>query len=564
MSIDVTINYRGIERAATGLASLEAKVGHLLTAEEKAALATDHFERAIRSHQRSTQRWRREMSDATRANEVFERSARGASLRVTEAKLPIEIYAKALGDVGRTVQGINPELDLFGQMLQSVSQGMSVAASMPGPWGVSLGALTGAMSAARAVMSHLKQESDDLARAQERAAASTRNLVDELRTARQVARLTSGTASISALSEVVDHADHVRGVIRQTLEDAREELRKAEQARYQTNDMSLRAQLKRDEAVRRHRAQVDSLVEALHNAEEGYDRAVAAQTRAVEREMEMLADLDRLQQEEDAQFRQTSRRGQGPRAAVREEEGDGVAGIVDDLLRDDFYDERIVAAELEVELQHEIARLREWQAEQDLAYANARKDAINDEWALINEINERNKRAQQAAAEERLAEARKITSVVGDSLQTIASTYNDLFGKVLEGQEDLEADWIDGTKNILKSIGDQMVAIGLKEALEGAANTVANPPVAATKIPMGLALIASGVALGAAGAAIPSQPSAPAERPRGDEGSGGGGDQMIVFNINQPLIGAGTYAQLGRQLNRQIEMGRGFGTRRAS
>lgn len=568
-AIRTDISYEGTEQAADQMDALLNRLGDLVTAEERAALATDRFERALDEAGREARQTRNELADAARGNRLFENSARGVALRVTQAETKLAAFGGALGQLGGAMQGINPEMDLFGRGLQSVSAGMGVAASMPGPWGIALGSLTAVMGATTAAMGYLDEQAQALAEAQQAAAEATMNLLDALRQQREAAAIASGAATVDAIDAAVREALDVREVIDNSLREARAQLRRVEQERANMSGASSRAMLAADAAVQRQRAQVESLVESLRNAEAGYQRVLDAQTRAAQRELRLASEDDRLQQEEEAQFATpTRRRGGGrrredPNVALAREV---LADLDEQTVRAEVAEEeRIAAIRAELELQRQLNEIKEFGANLDVEAANARKNALNEEWALVQQIREHNEEAERRASEKRLEDARKITGAIEGTLQAVTAAYIDAFGAAIEGQKTLEEAGLEATKATLKMIGEQMVAIGIREALEGAAQTVSNPPVAATKIPMGLALIGLGVGFGAAGAAIPAQPSAPAERPRGDQDRGGGdGAGNLTINYNQPVISSGTSAQLSRQLQRQIAQGRTFENRRAA
>src|SRR5690606_1320157 len=98
--------------------------------------------------------------------------------------------------------------------------------------------------------------------------------LDALRQQREAAAIASGAATVDAIDAAVREALDVREVIDNSLGEARAQLRRVEQERANMSGASSRAMLAADAAVQRQRAQVESLVESLRNAEAGYQRVL--------------------------------------------------------------------------------------------------------------------------------------------------------------------------------------------------------------------------------------------------------------------------------------------------
>lgn len=134
----------------------------------------------------------------------------------------------------------------------------------------------------------------------------------------------------------------------------------------------------------------------------------------------------------------------------------------------------------------------------------------------------------------------------------IGGTIYNAFQTGAKGQEDFDVAMVKGFKNLAVQFGGQMVNEGIAALLTAAGNTVANPPVAATKAAEGAGKLALGIGLGAAGAAIPVPSSGGGEQarpprlgPTGSEGASGG---SVIVNMNAPAVVAGTRAELGREI----------------
>lgn len=141
--------------------------------------------------------------------------------------------------------------------------------------------------------------------------------------------------------------------------------------------------------------------------------------------------------------------------------------------------------------------------------------------------------------------------------QKIGSTLYSAFQTAATGQETLEVAVVKGFKGLAIQFGGQMVNEGIGALLTAVGNTVANPPMAATKAAEGAGKLALGIGLGAAGAAIPvpasgggSQASTPRLGPQG------GGDQSsgrsVIVNMNAPSVVTGSRAMVGREIGRAL------------
>lgn len=563
--IGVAVNYEGTQQGAQQLDQLLDRLGHLLTAEERAAVSSQHLERAFQDQAEQARRTRGELAGLDRMHATVGDSAQGMAQRVNVVEGKVEAFGSALGTLGSTMGQISPELAHVGEGFSVLGDSIGIATSMPGPFGLALAGLNGVLGAVSIANQVAEERTQAFAEAQRTAADATRDLVQALREQREVQAIETGEASVAEIEDSVRRARDVRDVISNELREARAELRVREEALSTGGRGSELG--RRLDSVEAQRSAVEDLTRSLSNAQRGYEELVDAQTTAASRELAAGSEDDSQETAEQSQFR--SRGPSGPSRADRDEaanrelgadvfaELDGVQALRD--LYAEYDEERSEALERRAE--EEKAKLDESIALEE-ERERARLDAIEAEVDARKEAAEEMDRIESELAERRLDEAREITDRIAGTLTQVATAYIDAFGQAIEGQKTLEEAAIDATKALLKSIGEEMVALGIKETLEGFANLVSRPDIAATKIPMGIALVAAGAGLGAAGAAIPSEPSAPPESPRSDAGDGGGGgDMTLVINNNQPIVSTGTHAQLSRQMQRQIRDGMEIPTR---
>ena len=139
--------------------------------------------------------------------------------------------------------------------------------------------------------------------------------------------------------------------------------------------------------------------------------------------------------------------------------------------------------------------------------------------------------------------------------QKIGSTLYNAFQTAATGQESLDVAVVKGFTGLAIQFGGQMVNEGIAALLTAAGNTVANPPMAATKAAEGAGKLALGIGLGAAGAAIPVPSSgAQARTPRlgpAEDSSRGGGSTIV--NMNAPSVVTGSGSQVGRLIGRSLD-----------
>lgn len=165
---------------------------------------------------------------------------------------------------------------------------------------------------------------------------------------------------------------------------------------------------------------------------------------------------------------------------------------------------------------------------------------------------DRLKREQEDAHNKQMARIQEQVDAWTAAGEKIGSTVYSAFTTAVSGQENFDVAMVKGFKSLAVQFGGQMVNEGIAALLTAAGNTVANPPVAATKAAEGAGKLALGIGLGAAGAAIPVPSSGGGEQarpprlgPTGSEGASGG---SVIVNMNAPAVVAGTRAELGREI----------------
>lgn len=589
-TVNARVDYDGVEQGADQLDRLVRGLGQAAAAQEDAAGSAQQLERKLRGEARAA----REAEESTRRASA---TMAATSVSADTAGQKIGQVGGALGNLGGVLGRVSPQLGSIGGALGAVGSAATAATSAMGPFGLALAAVTTALTVGvgmleeyRAEAQRATQEVDNLREAlvalreeQDRQSAEAQTLSGLVTTAdfrraredteRDIANLDREIARRQAVIERASETLRTsRGIASAELSRAFEAqqaaMRGVEDAENAIERVGLRTlQVEREVLAERQRSldTVESLnrsfnetlgtIEQLAGGQSAFSRLGAG--------LDEFAEAARRLRQQSDRTRPRRRRG-----ARRDRRSTAVSAEGKELLEAARVQEE-TAARVEAHeqrmLQYALERGEALKAlDRKQAESAAKREEEERRIARVAaELREEMRREEERIADFRAGVAREVTRNIASSLQVVASAFVDAFGQAIEGQKTLEQASLEATKSLLKTIGEQMVAIGIRETLEGFANIVSNPPVAATKIPIGVALIASGVGLGAAGAAIPSQPTAPAERPRGDTDRGGeGGGTMIVIHNNQPTISAGTDAQLSRTMVRQIDRGRGFGTRR--
>lgn len=165
-------------------------------------------------------------------------------------------------------------------------------------------------------------------------------------------------------------------------------------------------------------------------------------------------------------------------------------------------------------------------------------------------------RLQQEKHAAQMARIQEQVNAWTTGAQTIGNSLYQAFILTVSGQEKADVAFVKSFKSLAIQFGGQMVSEGIGALLTAAGNSVAAPPVAATKAIEGAGKIALGVGLGAAGAAIPVPGAAATQSkpPRlgpdnGQSGVVGG----VVVNMNAPTVVAGSSQVVGRAIGATLE-----------
>lgn len=578
--IRASVNYEGLERGREQLEDLLGALGDIGRAQDRARGSTSGFERALGAQATEARRASQEAGRTAEATERLGRASAETKQRLEVTAFSANAFGSALGQLSQAMRGVSPELQGVATGLDAVSHGLSVAQSMPGPLGIALGGLTTAFGVLSSATEEQSQRFEQLEQDAIGARTEIERTIGSINRFNLRRRVFSGEASSQeiggTIGDVQARIQQREGDLvgqRAELARARRELEALEARRAEgvggagerglgagrTTGTGLEneiARAQREVTDTEHR--IAALTGSLRSARRELDQLERAEDTAVSRESTVRTreaqGRARAQARrhgggnEDAEAMEAAwrRYDQAVREGLEQQERRRVqmTQAILDASEQELIAHQKAAAEHEEAIDKATDGIREMQLAAEAEFA-AREAAI--------EQLERQKEKERELAQQRLQSAREITDRVGDTLQTVASAYIDAFGQAIEGQATLEEASIAATKTILKGLGEEMVVMGIRETLEGFANLVSSPPVAATKIPMGIALIGVGVGLGAAGAAIPSAPAAAPERPRAEQDrDGGGGGQTLVVHNNYPIISTGTTAQLARQISRQI------------
>lgn len=206
----------------------------------------------------------------------------------------------------------------------------------------------------------------------------------------------------------------------------------------------------------------------------------------------------------------------------------------------------------------ELDRIKLETASYTISRQEAEKAAAEEE-ALLRKQDEANKQAMEA-------QMARLDQAYGAGFDAIlGGAESSIFGfleATKEGQKDAAQQ---ATASFLKSTGEQLVGLGLKNVLEGAALTFAGDPAGAGIAGIGAAELALGGAMGATGIAI--APAAASARGggalsraatdrgvnqgggRGGSGSGSGPTTVVINNSYSAIVAAAPQDQ-GREVER--------------
>jgi len=213
-----------------------------------------------------------------------------------------------------------------------------------------------------------------------------------------------------------------------------------------------------------------------------------------------------------------------------------------DALRDEELDRELERWDREAEKAREASQL-----EIDIAKAQ-----FEEMERLAQEEEDRRAEADARALESREQASGELTGMLGDTVMMFGKAV----GAVAAGEKTAEEAFTGMAKAFLEMISQYAT---LKAATEfaDAAGSFARYDYGggAAHIAAGVAFTAVAVATGVGAAAINTAPAAPA-RPEANGGTAEGAGGDIIINWNSPVVTAGTYADLGRELQAATDAAR--------
>ena len=169
---------------------------------------------------------------------------------------------------------------------------------------------------------------------------------------------------------------------------------------------------------------------------------------------------------------------------------------------------------------------------------------------------EADRKAQEAAEAHAEAmrrqeeESQRASMELSAGAETVAGAFTNMVNDVAKGEADLEESFQSMTAALLTSLGEQLVAMGVKDIFMGISRALSSygfDATAASLIANGGAAVGAGVAFGAAGAAVaPSGGGAEADAAQAQAASPSTGndaqssgqqraEQTVVVNVNSPM-----------------------------
>lgn len=513
MSIEVDVDYRGTETGAEQLDNLVEALDTVTTKQTGAATASERLERSVTSATTATTRLRASATQTAAAVQVVQTNMQQAAERggqfasalgsavsaLGQGSQSAQIFGQGIGQVGQSLQQLLTATDPVSRGIAAVTLAVNVGATA---WRLYESRLEQARQTAQRARETFGDTEEGQLRAQLAQAGARR---EELRGGGSAADFSQAEAAVRAfenrLREIREEQD------RRYQEGARQ--RAAEEAERRLNEQNAQnlARVQSDESEL-------SRQEALRREQEAAGREAAgrARQRAEDRHAMIIAQAEKERQSQE----------------IIQREQD----VANDNAR--FHEEQLRA-------------IRDFRHDRELQVIEEEKQA---RLRAIDEEKEKRRGAEELLRQE----AERTSEVVQSAVGLVASSYSDAFQSAIEGNKDFGAAFAQGTKRILKGLGDEMVGKGVMAIGEGVTMVVTNPPGAASKFAGGALLIAGGVALGAAGAAIPSGAAAASpERPRQNIDRGGGDGIHIVQNFGAPIVTAETRTQLGLTLRNPVD-----------
>lgn len=518
--VGVKVDYGGLEEGAEVLARLQDNLRRVDSAQQQATRSSDSLGESAQElggHVGST------AEAANGAHQKF-----GAVQGI-------------LGQLGPAVGRVSPAFaGLSSSIAQTASSALSMTESM-GPAGLAIAGITLVATAVADAMSDAASEADLLANAFDRQARSAVAL----------------TRNIRSLAEA-QAARRQEEIERFQQDDVDREARARSEIRAIESQIESTRRLRNEEILTQ--VQYEARMRTLRQAAEDARAELAFARRGGD-----PAEQERLQAELQEQIRaaqrqaaeDAARRRGGHRRTFAQDEGAAWQRAEE---RHRIYQEALIEGLAEQEArQRQLAQIDEQLHQNRMDRLEREQESIAEHYAQIRELEEEVRDKQKEAARARMVEQRGLLQDAQSTAAQIGSAYFQAFEMAIEGTMSLEDALLAATKQILKSIGEELVARGIGKVLEGIAEIPS--PTAATKIAGGTAMVGFGIGLGAAGAAIPAPKAEAAEQPREQPDSQGDrGPKEITVVFGNPVLTAGTQTQLARGMGRAIAGDRTFPT----
>lgn len=189
------------------------------------------------------------------------------------------------------------------------------------------------------------------------------------------------------------------------------------------------------------------------------------------------------------------------------------------------------------------AEVNERRLEQERSMYRKRQDIEEQSQDKLQEMTDRRQQQRESEHQEIMGMVGETTMQLGKSIAAVA-----------KGEQTAEQAFLGFTKSFLEMISQYTALKAATEFAEaGGAFARYDYSGGAMHIAAGVAYTAVSVATGVGAAAINTAPSAPARPEAQSMGGTEGGGGEVVINWNSPVVTAGTYADLGRELQTAVE-----------
>ena len=475
-------------------------------------------------------------------------------------------FAGAIGSVGTVFAGTNPAIGQAGALIGAVGTASTAATGAMGPLGVVLAVVSTAYGVYQIAAQNARRETEQMAAAAEAAEGRIRSLGSAMSSDARRGAAGLGLSGVDEASAELERlqerragiiADRFGTVVREmTASQAAEFERVASQGVSDESRTRAREVMAARERLLEVEREIEGAREGQRRAAEG-DRVASAGQAELDAAAEMRAQVQRERDERDAR-RSRGGRSAGPSArdTAREESLALKERLNTALLQQQEYRDQLAADEAADTAARTLAMLEneEFAADQRQQSREAekasRQDAHDDQMRLLEE--------QEAAQRE------AIESLRNDSMPLLSGAVNgltDALSSVIAGTKSADVAFQGMLSSFLEMIAQQAALEAAKE-FAAAIGSFASQSYGAAALHLAAGAAWTGVAVAAGAASIATAPaaaSAPASPQQGGGDSGGGGSSY-TFNINGPVLSAGSRANLGREISSITDEGsRRFG-----